>query len=211
MTDSTEPFDYTDALRQLMARVGVASFKELQRIAAVSEWQVRQLRRGNLQTMRLENLLKFCTALQVSPETFLATFGVIESSSEVETLRREYQQLQNEIDRTRDTATEEFERESLDVLESFLTYWHAAAHAVENNPQFPAKNLLPLVKPIEKLLDRWQVEPIGDIGADVSYDPQQHQLAKGTAQPGDLVRVTHLGYRHRDRLFLRVKVKSIES
>lgn len=213
MTDSTQSKEYTqaytDVLRQLMANVGVSSFAELRRLAGVSDWQIRQVRRGNFQTMRLENLLKLCEALQVSVVEFLAAFGVVESSPEVETLRWEYDRLKEEFDRARDTFAEEFQRESLDILESFLTYWHAAAHAVENNPQFAAKKLLPLVKPIEHLLQRWDVEPIGAIGEEVTYNPQLHQLAKGTAQPGDRVKITHLGYRHGDRLFLRAKVKAI--
>ncbi|MGC9502246.1 helix-turn-helix domain-containing protein [Baaleninema sp.] len=215
MTDSTESRDYTDVLRQLMGNVGISSFAELRRLAGVSNWQLRQVRRGNFEKMRLENLLKLCAALQVSVTEFLAAFGVVESSppvessAEAERLRQEYDRLKGEFDRARDTFADEFQRESLDILESFLTYWHAAAHAVENNPQFAAKNLLPLVKPIEHLLQRWDVEPIGRIAEEVTYDPQLHQLAKGTAQPGDRVKITHLGYRHGDRLFLRAKVKAI--
>jgi molecular chaperone GrpE (heat shock protein) len=56
------------------------------------------------------------------------------------------------------------------------------------------------------LVAAWEVEPIGTVGTEVPYDPQNHQLMGGTVQPGESVRVRYVGYRQGDRLLHRAKV-----
>jgi molecular chaperone GrpE (heat shock protein) len=72
-----------------------------------------------------------------------------------------------------------------------------------------AVKLLPLVRPIEQLLQKWEVEEIAPVGAEVAYDPQLHQLLEGTAQPGEKVKVRYTGYHQGDKLLYRAKVSPI--
>jgi molecular chaperone GrpE (heat shock protein) len=206
------PFDQTPQLRQLMQRVGVLSFAALSRMAGVSEWQVRSLRQGKVSQMRLETLLKLADALQISLGELLATFAGIEGKSETSAeIRQEFDRLQAQLANQREEITQEFQQESLDILESWMLHWSAAAYAATQNPQFPAVKLLPLIKPVEKLLQHWGVEAIAQVGTEVPYNPQHHQLMEGNAKPGQLVTVRRAGYQQGDRLLFRAKVSVMDS
>jgi molecular chaperone GrpE (heat shock protein) len=95
------------------------------------------------------------------------------------------------------------------VLESWLVQWPTAAYAAQQNQQLPAVRLLPLVRPVEQLLQQWGVEAIASVGSELAYDPHLHQLMEGTAQPGELVRVRYTGYRIGEKLLYRAKVSPI--
>jgi molecular chaperone GrpE (heat shock protein) len=205
---STE--DYTYQLRQFMQRVGVSSFKQLSREAGVSEWQVTQLRQGRVKQMRVEPLLKMSQALQVPVSELLATFGKIDTGGEAPAaIKEEYQRLQAQLEQQRESLMQEFQHSSLQVLESWLLQWPTAAHAAQQNPQIPASRLLPLLKPMEHLLNQWGVEAIASVGEEIPYDPQWHQLMEGTAGAGDIVKVRYTGYRQGDKLLYRAKVSPI--
>jgi len=127
-------------------------------------------------------------------------------------LQAEYDRLQTDLQTQVADLQEQFEAEALAKLSSFLTFYPVAADRARQDTQLPAVNLLPLLKPIEQMLVVWQVRTIGVIGESVAFDPQQHQLIEPfpaqPIQPGDLVQVSHCGYWHRDRLFMRAKVRA---
>ncbi|HIK31131.1 MAG TPA: helix-turn-helix domain-containing protein [Oscillatoriales cyanobacterium M59_W2019_021] len=199
--------DYTPQLRQFMQHAGVSSFAALSRMAGVSESQVRWLRRGKVTQMRLETLLKLAEALQISLGELLAVFAGIEAKTETSVeIREEFDRLQAQLANQREELLREFQQESLDILESWMLNWPVAAYRAVQNPELAAVKLLPLVKPVEKLIQHWGVEAIAQVGTSVPYDPQQHQLCQGNAAPGQPVTVTHTGYRQGDRLLLRAKV-----
>jgi len=58
-------------------------------------------------------------------------------------------------------------------------------------------------------LQQWSVEAIAEVGKELPYDPTQHQLIEGTAQPGELVRVRYTGYRQGEKLLYRAKVSPV--
>ncbi|NEO35571.1 MAG: nucleotide exchange factor GrpE [Moorea sp. SIOASIH] len=208
MTESSYP-NYSEQLRQLMAQVGIPSFKQLSRRADVSELQLRRLRKGQVSQMQLKTLLKLAQALQVSVNQLLVMFlpdSVSTLQEEDSTLKQEYQRLEQQLEQQRETLMQEFQQSSLQVLESWLVQWPTAAYAAQQNEQLPAVRLLPLVKPVEQLLEKWGVEAIASVGEELPYDPQKHQLMSGTAQPGDTVRVRYTGYRIGDKLLHRAKV-----
>lgn len=198
--------DRTPQLRQFMERVGVLSFAALSRTAGVSPSQVRSLRLGKVTQMRLETLLKLADALQISLAQLLATFAPMASESDPSEIRQEFDRLQAKLATQRAEILQEFQQESLDILESWMLHWSTAADAARQNPQLPAVKLVPLVKPVEKLLQHWGVEAIAQVGTQIPYDPQQHQLIDGDAEPGQPVRVRNTGYRQGDRLLFRAKV-----
>jgi DNA-binding Xre family transcriptional regulator len=204
--------DFTHPLQQLMQRTGVSSFKALSRKAGVSERQVKRLRQGQVAQMRVETLLKISQSLQVPLSELLATFGETKLAGERDSqtdLKQEYQRLEAQLEQQRETLMQEFQQSSLEVIESWLVQWPTAAYAAQQNQQLPAVRLLPLVRPVEQLLQEWGVEAIASVGSELPYDPQWHQLMEGTAQPGELVRVRYTGYRVRGKLLYRAKVSPI--
>ncbi|MEW6494045.1 MAG: helix-turn-helix domain-containing protein [Cyanobacteriota bacterium] len=211
----------TQRLQELMQPLGFRSYKQLSKNTGVSEKQLRRLRQGQISQMRVETLLKLSQALQVSVDELLAIFASESipyppssargEAASVEALRQEYQRLQQQLEQQKEILMQEFQQSSLQVLESWLVQWPTAAYAAQQNQQLPAVRLLPLVRPVEQLLQEWGVEAIASVGDEIPYDPHFHQLMEGIAQPGEIVKVRYTGYRHGDKLLYRVKVSPMSN
>lgn len=202
--------DYTEVLQQKMQALGIVSFRQLSQQSGVSERQLRHLREGNIAQMRVETLFKLSESLQMPVEGLLQKFSSLEDEVPTEeTLQQEYQRLEEKFEQQQEVLLEEFQRSSLQVLESWLSQWSAVVAAAQKNPQLPVLPLLPLMKPIDLLLQQWQVDAIASVGEELAYDPQWHQLMEGTAQPGDRVRVRYVGYCHRGKLLFRARVSPV--
>lgn len=211
-----------------MQSAGLSSYRKLSKKAGVSEKQLRRLRRGEIERLRLVTLQRISQGLEISLGDLLEIFGTsgIPAKSDCprgtarsdrlpstfndgEVLEKEYQQLLERLETQKALLLQEFQISSLQTIESWLLQWSAVCHAVQNNPQIPAERLLKIVQPIEKLLEEWGIEAIAQVGAEIPYDPQQHQLMDGAAKAGDLVRVRYAGYKQRDKLLYRAKVSPI--
>ncbi len=207
--------DYTPQLKRLMQQAGVVSFKGLSEAAAVSEKQIRKLRQGQMGQMQVATVQKLSEALQVSLLELISTFSNITPSSEpsalsdITNLQQEYDRLQRQLDQQKEVLQQEFQQSSWQILESLLLQLPTATYTAQQNPQFSAVKLLPLLRPIEALIQQWGIEAIAQVGVEIPYDPQQHQLMSGTAEMGDRVRVRYVGYRQGDRLLYRAKVSLV--
>ena len=215
--------DFTQKLENLMLLVGIDSLKALSRTAGVSERQILRLRRGELAQMRVEVLLALAQVLKVSLNELITGFSPLnipdfankESNTQnleslqeqITTLKQEYLRSQQQLEEQKDLLRQEFQQSSLQSLESLLLQFPTAAQKARENPQLAAVNLLPLVqRPLEKLLHEWGIEAIGVVGAEIPYNPQEHQLLEGNAQSGDAVKVRYTGYRQGEKLLYRAKV-----
>lgn len=183
--------DYTLILKNLMEKVRITNFKQLSQQAGVSQKQILNLRRGKVKSMRVGVLLALGSVLGVNVDELITLFSGEGVSSEP-------------------SSREQFQRESLQTIESWLLQWPTAVSAIAQNPDLPAQRIIKLFNPLEKLLQSWGVTRIGQVGEEVSYNPQQHQLLSGTAQSGITVRVRYVGYRHGDKLLYRAKVEPID-
>ncbi|MBG1266513.1 nucleotide exchange factor GrpE [Nostoc sp. WHI] len=209
-------------LQDLMQQVGISSFKALSRAAGVSERQILRLRRSQLEQMRVDVLLKLSLVLQMPLSELITTFSTIELIQEkaaptqellqeIADLRKEYQRSQLQLEQQREILLQELQQSTLQLLESLLLQWPTAAQKAQENPQLAAVKIVPLVqKPLEKLLQAWGVEAIAPVGAEISYDPQLHQLIEGNAQPGETVKVRYTGYLQGDKLLYRAKVSLVK-
>ena len=208
--DSDRQLDRTVRLQELMHKVGINSFRQLYRSTGTSAHTIGKLRSGELDTLRWQTLVKISNTLQLTVSELIEIFGDIASSDrrELATLRQEYQHLQQQVQQQKETLAVEFQYQSLQTLESFLTYFPAAKYAAMNNPDFPASKLFPLVQSIDRLIAQWGVTVIGEIGLEIAYDPRWHQLIEGTADPDELVTVRYVGYRQDDKLIFRAKVSN---
>lgn len=216
--------DFTPHLQDLIKQAGIPSLKALGRDTGVSERQILRLRRGEVKEIRVSVLAKLSQALKVSVDELVTGFSEsnsVEPSVSTENnkndlvkriteLEREYSFLQQQVEEQKQILKQEFQQESLQVLESLLVQFPTAARACQENPQLPAVNILPLVqKPLERLLQHWGVEAITSVGEEVSYDPQLHQLLDGTAQTGEKVKIRYVGYRQGEKLLTRAKVSPV--
>ncbi len=216
---SQSPQDYTHLLQDLMQQVGISSFKALALAAGISERQIRRLRHGEIEQMRVDVLLKVSQVLQMSLTELVATFSEVGLSQSINTsqeleptiadLKQEYQRLSAQLEQQKQMLWQEFQQSSLQTIESWLLQWPTAAAKAQENPQLPAEKLLPLLKPLEQLLQQWGVEAIAPVGAEVPYDPQLHQLMSGNPQKGDAVKVRYVGYYRGGKLLYRAQVSQV--
>jgi molecular chaperone GrpE (heat shock protein) len=211
LTDIVPAFEQrTLQLQALMHSVGINNFKQLYQLTGTSDRTIRKLRSGELDSLRWQTLIQISHTLQIPVTELIETFSALSicrsNSQELASLQQEYQHLQQQLQQQRATLQSEFQYQSLQTIESFLTYFPAAKYAAINNPDFPARKIFPLVQSIDRLIQQWGVTLIGEIGAEVAYDPRWHQLIEGSANPDELVTVRYVGYRQADKLIFRAKV-----
>jgi transcriptional regulator with XRE-family HTH domain len=202
----------SEALKTAMSAVGIASFRRLAQQSGVSWRQIERLRRGEIQHLSIHNAMRLAATLNLSLVDFLSRFEV--SSFDTSRLssdekRPDEKDRQREREDWRSQIQETFQSEALNILESLLLQWPTAAQAAQTNPTLPAVRLIPLLKPLEQLLQAWEIEAISQVGAIVPYDPTMHQWSGETAPPAvqHPVQVSHVGYRQRERLLYRAKVR----
>jgi molecular chaperone GrpE (heat shock protein) len=202
--------DYTLKLQALMHKVGIKSFRKLSELTGTSDRTIRKLRSGEFNLLRWQTLVKISSTLQITITELLDIFGAQSNSNtqQLELLNQEYRQLQQQLQQQRETLQTEFQYQSLQTLESLLTYLPAAKYAATNQPDFPASKIFPLLQSIDRLLTQWNVTVIGEIGTQIAHDPHYHQLIEGTANPGELVTVRYTGYRQGEKLIFRAKVSN---
>jgi molecular chaperone GrpE (heat shock protein) len=205
--------DRTEILRQLMKLVGISSFQILCDRTGISRRMIDMLRKGNAANLRYVDLAKLAEVLQVEVTEVIAKF--INDSSNLEspsfaiaTLREEYQRLQQKLEQQKLELRSQFERETIQQLESLILQLPSAAYAAQQNPSMLAKNILPLLRPIETLLQKWGITAIGSVGAEVTYDSHQHQLMEGSNQieEGNIAIVRYVGYMQGEKLLYRARV-----
>ena len=200
--------DRTEILRQLMKLVGISSFQALSDRTGISRRAIDTLRKGNAATLRYADLAKLAEVLQIELNEFIPKFITESSSSTIADLQEEYKHLQQKLETQKQELRSQFERETIQQLESLLLQLPSAAHAAQNNPNMPAKNILPLLRPLDALLQKWGISVIGSVGSEVSYDSQKYQLMEGSneIQDGDLAIVRYVGYMQGEKLLYRARV-----
>ena len=128
-------------LQQLMEQVGINSIGQLGNVAEVSERQIIRLQYGLLPKLPVETLLKLSQALQVTPHELLTQFVPEsipdEQETDADSLKQEYQRLQQQMTQQREGLQQEFQQLSLQALESWLVQWPTAAAAAEKIRSYP--------------------------------------------------------------------------
>ena len=205
--------DRTATLRQLMKLAGISSFQILSDRTGVSRRAIDTLRKGNAATLRYADLAKIAEVLQIELTELIATCITLSSNheslnSEISSLREEYQHLLNQLAHQKQDLRSQFEREVIQQLESLILQLPSAAYAAQTNPNMLAKNILPLLRPIDALIQKWGITAIGVVGAQVAYDAQKHEVMDGSEQieEGDLAIVRYVGYMQNEKLLYRARV-----
>lgn len=207
-------------LANLMESVGIGSLEELSEIASVSGLQIRRLQYGLVYKVSVETIVKLATALQISVEQLIVKFTKPThlSAEEAEAIGRksseawqqEYQKLEQEMAQQEQTLQKQFQQASIQTIESWLIQWPTAVTAIEKNAELPAARLIPLVKPVEHLIEQWGLETIATVGEVLPLDPQWHELMKGSVEPGAMVKVRYVGYKKEGKILYKAKVSPVE-
>ncbi|MFN7635647.1 MAG: nucleotide exchange factor GrpE [Pseudanabaena sp.] len=205
--------DRTEILRLLMKQVGISSFQILSERTGISRRAIDTLRKRNAATLRYADLAKLAEVLQIEVTEVIAKF-ISDSNnpespiSEIAALREEYQRLQQKLELQKFELRSQFERETIQQLESLILQLPSAGYAAQQNPNMLAKNILPLLRPIDALLQKWGITAIGSVGKEVNFDSQKHQLMEGSDEikEGDIAIVRYVGYMQGEKLLYRARV-----
>ncbi|MFN9206021.1 MAG: nucleotide exchange factor GrpE [Pseudanabaena sp.] len=205
--------DRTEILRLLMKQVGISSFQILSERTGISRRAIDTLRKGTAATLRYADLAKLAEVLQIEVTEVIAKF-ISDSNnpespiSEIAALREEYQRLQQKLELQKFELRSQFERETIQQLESLILQLPSAAYAAQQNPNMLAKNILPLLRPIDALLQKWGITAIGSVGKEVNFYSQKHQLMEGSDEikEGDIAIVRYVGYMQGEKLLYRARV-----
>jgi molecular chaperone GrpE (heat shock protein) len=205
--------DRTEILRELMKLVGISSFKILSDRVGMSRRAIDTLRKGHAIDLKYRDLAKLAEVLQIELNELIAKFIDHSRNSQspnlaIADLRAEYQRLQQKLETQKQELRSQFERETIQQLESMLLQLPSATYAAQQNPNMLAKNILPLLRPINALLQKWGITAIGSVGAEVIYDSQKHQSIEGDQdlKDGDMVIVRYVGYLQGEKLLYRARV-----
>jgi len=209
--------DYSPQLQQLMQQVEIPSYRALGARAGVSQWAINLLRQGQVERLRVESLMKLSQTLATPLSDILELFGrkspptkkegaSAPPTAETEALQQEYDRLRQKLADQEAEIRQRVQRDTIATIESWLLQWPTVVHAVQNNPDLPASRLLPLTKPLNALLESWNILPIGTVGESEPFDPTIHQPLKGNPQIGEWVSIRNSGYRQGDRILYRAKV-----
>jgi molecular chaperone GrpE (heat shock protein) len=219
--------DFSERLRSHMTRLGIASYRALSQTSGVPRSAIDRLRQGQVAQLRVSALQDLSQTLGVSLAELVETFSETPSETsiaqprqtlaslpdakadQVKALRQECDRLQTQLATQAETVRQQVQQAAIAQLEPWLVQWPTAAHAAQQNPSLPAQKLLPLVRPVAALVQQWGVTAIETVGAEVPFDPQVHQPREAVMQPGELVRVSHVGYRQGDRLLYRARVSPV--
>jgi hypothetical protein len=212
---NTEYVKNLQHLQRLMQAQGINTLTELSLRSHVSQRELLRLLYGLTGKMQLETLVKLTQTLNIPLNELLGYFWtksgdypILTSPEEGETikaLKRDYQLLEKQ----QDNLYLEFQQSVLNIIESWLLQWPTAIAFVKDNPQLPASNLIPLIKPLENLLNTWGIEATCAVGEEMPYNPELHQLMEEMANPGDLVKIRYQGYRQGDKLLYKAKVSIV--
>ena len=210
--------DRTEILRQHMKLVDIASFQALSEQTGLSRRAIDTLRKGNASTLKYTELAQLARILQLELQELIAKFiNPIDSSdknastiSTISPFHQEYQRLQQKLENQQQELRSQFERETIQQLESLLLQLPSAAYAAQNNPNMLAKDILPLFKPLDVLLQKWGITVIGFVGEEIAYDPQKHQLIEGNdeVEIGNPAIVRYIGYTKGEILLYRARVSA---
>jgi molecular chaperone GrpE (heat shock protein) len=126
---------------------------------------------------------------------------------QVDQLRTAYARLELEA---RDGSVRALDDQKLAIyklLEPLLMQLPIVRHAVEQGRTVEVTDLLDLLGPLDEALASLGFTRIGNIGAEVAFDPARHQAVGGSPDFGSPVAVKHPGWALDDRILRRARVR----
>lgn len=100
----------------------------------------------------------------------------------------------------------QWQGESFNLLQTLLANYPTAKTMIKVKSDFPAKNIIALLKPLDKLLAKWGIESIGKPWQKVEFNPEIYYSNEENLTPNELVYIRFIGYRQGNNILLHAKV-----
>jgi transcriptional regulator with XRE-family HTH domain len=206
LESSSGPVENEALIAAAMARSGFTQFRALAQAAAISDHQLRQIRRGQVAQLRLATIQRVAAVLDLDWR-LLADPLNSRPTPDNSQLQAEYRRLEQRLAQDSARVQLEVQRSALTLLEPWLKNWPKVVQAIgTSRPDLPLAQVLGLLGPIDRLLESWDLRWIGAIGETIAFDPTAHVAIEGAPSPGDSVVVRRPGYRQGDVLLARAEV-----
>ncbi|BAQ64470.1 hypothetical protein [Geminocystis sp. NIES-3709] len=126
--------------------------------------------------------------------------------NQIERLEKKCLELNQEIENLPIKLIRDWQQKSFESLQTLLANYPTAKIMVKLKPELPAKNVITLLKPLDKVLIQWGIESIGKPWEKVSYNPQIHYSDEENLIPNEMVYIRFVGYRQQEKILLPAKV-----
>lgn len=126
--------------------------------------------------------------------------------NQIEKLEKKCQGLNEEIETLPRQLVKDWQKKSFELLQTLLANYPTAKVMVKLKPDFPAKNLIPLLAPLDKILKEWEIESIGKPWEKVSYNPLIHYSDEENLIADEKVYIRFVGYSQKGKILLPAKV-----
>lgn len=127
-------------------------------------------------------------------------------NNEIEILEKKCQTLNEEIQTLPSQLITDWQKKSFELLQTLLANYPTAKVMVKLKPDFPGKNLMPLLAPLDKILSEWEIESIGKPWEKVAYNPLIHYTDEENLTPNETVYIRFVGYSQKGKILLPAKV-----
>lgn len=125
--------------------------------------------------------------------------------NQIETLEKKCQRLNQEIETLPQQLIKDWQKKTFELLHTLLANYPTAKVMVKFKPDLSAKNVISLLKPLDKILRHWEIETIGKPWEKVPYDSSIHYSDENLT-PQEIVYIRFVGYRQKDHILLPAKV-----
>ncbi|MFT0787136.1 hypothetical protein [Synechococcus sp. H55.10] len=198
-----------------MQAAGISTWRELRQKAKLSRGALNALRTGQAEKLKLADLNRAASILQVPLPSLIQDFSGIELVQDFSGIElalepaetaQEVQRLHKQLEQQEGQLRHQIRAELVEKLKPLLMQYPTLQQVVQRRPDYPAQQVLALLTCLGNLLEDWQLETIGQVWQQVAYDPESHQADEEDIQAGEPVYVRFVGYRLRDQVLVRAKV-----
>lgn len=203
---NSEMKSHDTLLRNLMQAAGISTWREFRQKAQLSRGALNALRTGQAEKLKLADLDRAASILQVSLPSLIQDFSEIDLESESAATAQEVQRLYKQLEQQEGQLRHQIRAELVEKLKPLLVQYPTLQQVVQRRPDYPAQQVLALLTCLGNFLQDWQLETIGQVWQQVAYDPESHQPDEEDIQTGEPVYVRFVGYRLGDQVLVRAKV-----
>ena len=197
-----------------LKELGFSNLEDLRQKSGLSRESLPYLAGGNFHQITFGDLTKLAASLKWSVVELIENLELDYSGKirqqklleETEELRSECGRLRDRLQQQKAEITTDFRESTFEQLQSLLTNYPSIRPMAEAKPNLPAKNLIPLLTPLDNLLESWGYEAIGKPWEEVSFNPRLHQADSEEIAEGDLVYIRFVGYRNGENILAPAKV-----
>lgn len=127
----------------------------------------------------------------------------------INAIKAEYKELKDSFSKQDEQVLKDEKIRVYKAISQLLINYPTAKNKVEENPELKAKNLLGMMKPLDKLIEYFNLETIGNVGEEVTYDERLHLPASSNINidEANKVKIKFVGYKTDDIILDKAKVE----